>query len=286
MKTKPVIQFAAALLILIFSAQLSPCAAQGSLTPPGAPAPAMKSLSQIEARTPVDALNTPGNVSFEFYINQPGSYYLTGNITGISGKNGIGIAANNVTVDLNGFTLALTGAPGLLSGVFAYNNLTNIIVRNGTVTGWNRGLNSFANYCIFENLVVSANLYGIQCAGSAEVRNCTIIGNNSFGVEVDGSDSLVVGNHFVGNNAANSPGLAAIYVTGSNNHVENNHVTGSGVLGYGISVASSSTITNNIIVKNLVEGGGANNYSISGNNDVGPIGSASTNMSPWANISR
>ena len=42
---------------------------QGSLTPPGAPAPTMKSLDQIEARTPIS--------SAPFTINASGSYYLT-----------------------------------------------------------------------------------------------------------------------------------------------------------------------------------------------------------------
>ena len=44
-------------------------AAQGSLTPPGAPAETMKTLEQVEPRTPVSSL--------PFTITQSGSYYLT-----------------------------------------------------------------------------------------------------------------------------------------------------------------------------------------------------------------
>jgi hypothetical protein len=62
--------------------------AQGSLTPPpGAPAPVMKSLDQVEARTPVVAgqpevaINGSGTIT----ISQPGSYYLTKNIWRCSG---------------------------------------------------------------------------------------------------------------------------------------------------------------------------------------------------------
>jgi hypothetical protein len=108
--------------------------AQGSLAPPGAPAPTMKSLDQVEPRTPVDTVHTPGASLFMFYINQPGSYYLTTNIVGLSGKDAIGISANNVTLDLNGF--ALIGGSGTEEGIYIYNTCTNITVRNGNVSGW------------------------------------------------------------------------------------------------------------------------------------------------------
>ena len=51
----------------------------------------MKRLDEIEARTIVNAANTPGNGTNTFIINAPGSYYLTGNLTGAAGKHGISI---------------------------------------------------------------------------------------------------------------------------------------------------------------------------------------------------
>src|SRR5689334_14299720 len=80
---------------------------QGALTPPGAPAPTMKSLDQVEPRTPIPSL--------PFTITNSGSYYLTTNLTGQSGTNGITIACSPVTLDLSGF--ALTGVSGALVGV-------------------------------------------------------------------------------------------------------------------------------------------------------------------------
>ena len=62
----------------------------------------MKTLDQVEARTIINAANTPGDANNTFIISQAGSYYLTGNITGESGKNGISIQAEDVTLDLNG----------------------------------------------------------------------------------------------------------------------------------------------------------------------------------------
>src|SRR6266436_4671626 len=67
--------------------------AQGSLTPPGAPAPTMKTLQQIEPRTPISSVPVS--------ILNSGSYYLTDNLE-VSYGDAIFISANNVTVDLNG----------------------------------------------------------------------------------------------------------------------------------------------------------------------------------------
>jgi hypothetical protein len=71
--------------------------AQGPLAPPGAPAPTMLSLSQVEPRTPIT--NTTAVT-----ISAPGSYYLTANISVTSGS-AITITASQVTLDLNGFTI-------------------------------------------------------------------------------------------------------------------------------------------------------------------------------------
>ena len=75
---------------------------QGILTPPGAPGPTMKSLDQVEPRTPIS--------SVPYAINTSGSYYLTGNLTVNSGI-AISINAGGVTLDLNGFTISSTGKP-------------------------------------------------------------------------------------------------------------------------------------------------------------------------------
>jgi hypothetical protein len=64
--------------------------AQGILTPPGAPTPTMKTLDQIEARTPISSL--------PFTITGPGSYYLTKSLNVTTG-NGITINAVQVTVE-------------------------------------------------------------------------------------------------------------------------------------------------------------------------------------------
>src|SRR6185436_1945782 len=89
----------------------------GDLNPPAGPVgPTMKPLSEIEPRIAISALTTPGDADSLFRITQPGSYYLTGNVTGVSGKSGIGIASSGVTLDLSGFELL--GVAGSANGIF------------------------------------------------------------------------------------------------------------------------------------------------------------------------
>ncbi|HRJ49802.1 MAG TPA: hypothetical protein PKU91_04680, partial [Phycisphaerales bacterium] len=78
----------------------------GPLDPPAGPvAGTYKTLTEVEPRIAINAVNTPGGANSLFRITQPGSYYLTGNITGVIGKHGIEIAASGVTIDLMGFDL-------------------------------------------------------------------------------------------------------------------------------------------------------------------------------------
>jgi len=124
--TRPAIIKRAALLALLSTLhpQLS-IFAQGSLTPPGTPAPTMKSLDQVEARTPISTV--------PILITNSGSYYLTANFTVGTGVNAIFIMTNGVTLDLNGFTLSSTGASANATGVLINDGLSDITILNGHI---------------------------------------------------------------------------------------------------------------------------------------------------------
>lgn len=107
----------------------------GPLNPPGgAVVPTGKPLGEVEPRTAVGPATTPGDGGSAYVIAAGGSYYLTGNINVVSG-NGITIAADNVTLDLNGFAVASTSAAPSGAAVNLSGVRINVAIRNGHLRG-------------------------------------------------------------------------------------------------------------------------------------------------------
>ena len=157
--------------------------AQGSLTPPGAPAPTMKTLEQIEPRKEINALNTPGDASCVFRITAPGSYYLGGNIAGVAGKNGIIVGADDVTIDLNGFELL--GVAGSTHGITT-TATRNLHIFNGSIRGWalNGVEGGVVRGGVLERVRVSDNGgTGMRVTSGWVISHCTATGNTSNGFE-------------------------------------------------------------------------------------------------------
>ena len=169
--------------------------AQGSLTPPGAPAPTMKSLDQLEARTPI--------TSVPYTISSPGSYYLSSNLTVTSGS-AITITASQVTLDLNGFTISSTAASANGTGILLAGGNADITILNGHIKGsviYSGGGYSgpgFANGIYFsgsspKNVRVSGvsvsgcSGYGIYLTlgDSTVVESCTVRTVGSYGIQAN-----------------------------------------------------------------------------------------------------
>lgn len=159
----------------------------GPLNPPsGSVASTYKTLTEVEPRHAINSTNTPGDDDSNFKITQPGSYYLTGDLTGQSGKRGIEIATNDVTIDLNGFTLR--GVTGALEGIACSAvTLTGIVVQNGIVRGWpSRGIDLIAGPSYggrIEGVTAENNgLDGIKVGNEFIVMRCTSINNGQYGI--------------------------------------------------------------------------------------------------------
>jgi hypothetical protein len=164
----------------------------GPLTPPPGP---VAPTPGPEPRIAVNATNTPGDNNSVFSITQPGSYYLTANVTGEFAKSGIRIAASGVTLDLNGFDVI---GPDLFSvdGVTMAGDQRNVTVKNGSVRGWKRHGVSLGFPSAPGNLVEGVSATGNTQCGiivgySSTVLNCTATFNGTRGIEAwDGSKIL------------------------------------------------------------------------------------------------
>lgn len=168
----------------------------GPLDPPSGPVtPTFKTLGQIEPRIAINASNTPGDADSVFRITMPGSYYLTGNLSGTSGKSGIEIASGNVTLDLRGFTIS--GAAGSTDGIVTSGSHDLIVVRNGIVDGWGgHGIDLTGGGpgtgSIIEDVIVSSNVGdGIRVGDAGIVRRCLSRQNGAHGI-VAGARAVVV----------------------------------------------------------------------------------------------
>ncbi len=185
-----------ALALCTLTALVSPALA-GPLTPPaGAVATTHKTLTEIEPRIAINEINTPGNADGVYRITQPGSYYLTSNLVTPGSRNGIVIASDNVTLDLNGFTLSQDPAgTGFPAGIRALVPVRNFTVRNGTVRGY-RGYSVTGNFenSTFHDLAVMDSLGGQLEIGASDgviVRNVrTRATTGETGIQV-GPGSLV-----------------------------------------------------------------------------------------------
>ena len=163
-------------LCLLF-APVSLAFAQGSLTPPGAPAPLFKTLQQVEPRTPISAL--------PFTITTSGSYYVVSNLTGLAGSHGITInsGVSDVTLDLHGFTLS--GVSNSMNGISATGSSTNLHVMNGTLRNWGfsgiQGVNAINS--VYERLCVLSNVFvRLACGQGSTVRECVATRNGTAGI--------------------------------------------------------------------------------------------------------
>ncbi len=116
----------------------------GSLEPFAPPAATDK--SQISQACAAGAGCFPGDLpGYPVTIANSGSYRLTSNLSGVADENGITIDADNVTLDLSGFTLA--GTTGAIHGVGVVGTpqRNNVHILNGVIRNFENGVFSGAS---------------------------------------------------------------------------------------------------------------------------------------------
>jgi hypothetical protein len=157
----------------------------------------MKSLDQIDAaiasvdaksekRIPIDATHTPTDGSSVYVIKAAGSYYLTDNLTAPAGLNGISVAADNVSIDLNGFTLTGPGPGGSVAGVICAGVTEGTRVSNGQVTRWPAYGVSVGEDSQVDHVIASNNgIAGIITDNNTTISYCVVRGNSDRGISTN-----------------------------------------------------------------------------------------------------
>ena len=292
-------------LFVCFVGMLASVATAGDLDPPAGPI------------TPTDRERIHGpSATVPVTIDESGSYVLTGNLTGVAGEHGIVIAADGVTLDLNGFVLR--GVTDSLAAIATDGARSAVTVTNGTIEGWggdgislrdadgvrisevtahNNGASGIAagDGAMIERCTAYDNLDGMEIS-SGVVRDCIARGNTEGGV-LAVTESTVLSCHATGNGAngieaqsrsvlrenhTSSNGQSGVTVTGSFNTVLDNT---SSMDGIGVRATSDS----NSIFRNTVNFAFVDSYDISDSNTLGPIidtsgGTIVSSAQPFANI--
>lgn len=172
----------ASLVAAVALAALTPLATAGDLAPPPGPV----------APTNRVQLNAQAIGDLPYTINEPGSYVLTSDLTDClecddGPSHGILIDANNVTLDLNGFSI-IGDRESSIDAIVVIGGRSNIVVKNGIVRDWlEEGVNlAPAINARVENLTVSnCGQDGIRVGFGSTVRDCNVTNCLGKGIIVE-----------------------------------------------------------------------------------------------------
>lgn len=309
-------------LAMVCAATAVALATIGPLVPPaGAPASSGKTTQEIYTKlTEIDALIEPGEARIPINdftappsapgvnaaahrISQPGSYHLTGNLSVPSSKSGITIASSDVTIDLNGYSIASSnGAYGIYvpneSSVVNCSAIANSGAgfqigssRGGVVINCIASNNGSDGICAGLSAVITGSSVventdgGIFANSGSVVRQNAVTSNSTIGIEVV-DDTLVEGNSVSactadGIKAANiclilknlvvnaglNAGTYAINVAGSSCRVEGNAISES-TRGVRVQGTSSLIIRNSVCLPSAVT---TSAWTIAAGKRFGPI---------------
>lgn len=211
----------------------------GDMNPPSSPAPTMKTLDEVEPRTPISKDDMP------LTIKNPGSYYFTESITWSdagtgSGNAAIDIQSNSVTIDMMGFSLDGPSTSKCTTGIYSENK-QRISIVNGTVK-------DFTNYCIrlagesgwynsVDGIKSENSLILIKLGDRSSAKNCKFYKGTTMSLWVGGNS--IVSDCIV----RNIPKICADGIRGDWNCVVTNCIVNT-VTNTGIAVDENSIVKN------------------------------------------
>jgi len=210
-----------------------------------------------------------------FVITQPGSYFLISNlIVSSPDVSAITNNADNVTINLNGFTISGPGKG--ISGIGIKNNMTrhvhNVVVKNGIVRGWGIGIHLHGTNNRVEDVRVFEAGHGIFVGKSSVVSQCQVafcavgigtddgsmvLNNTIYSMDnrcigTSGGANPVGGVTVMGNNCRLSP--VGIRVIGQSNRIEGNSITQYSVTGIDLTEGKANYFAKNLLQDNGTPG--------------------------------
>jgi hypothetical protein len=202
-------------------------------------------------------------ISLPYTITSPGYYYLGSNLS-YSGGDAITVSADNVTIDLGGFSL--TGPSNNNYAGVSMLSRSNVEVRNGTITGWAFGVVGNGSNLRMIGVRANGDTYGINLGGTGHLIKGCMASQGSFGTgwgisigqgtisncivmgfsKANGGLNVDNGGTISGNLVLNCPSIEGVYAGGPTT-INYNSVYDSTT---GIDAASGGSVIGNLVTTN------------------------------------
>jgi hypothetical protein len=252
----------------------------------------MKTLDQIEPRTPIPGTLTAPIAGPHFIISASGSYCLTGNITVSTGSAIVlTTAVSDVTLDLNGFTIAST-LTGSASGnaIDMPGSHNRITIRNGNLLGSSTVsaagtvtpggfVNGIYGSSITHSSAAEIHASGMSGSGiyldlQGDTNHCTVDNCGTYGIYSETitactadqcSNNAIDGTNILNSTGTSITGIGIVSIgKGNITNCTGTSISGDGIYSVGNIINSTGSSTSG---RGLVTSGNATNcvgYSLSG----------------------
>jgi hypothetical protein len=146
-------------------------------------------------------------------ITESGSYVLGNNIV-INGFGGISVAASNVSIDLNGFTISYIGNDRFADGISVGGDFSNVEIYNGTITGFSRagiwagGFKAPGVNLKLHDLIINGNKFNairLEDRNGFMIYNCMLSNN---GTAIDARGAGLINNNVITKNITGLSGVS------------------------------------------------------------------------------
>jgi hypothetical protein len=165
------------------------------------------------------------------------------------------IAAGGVVLNLNGHTIDGAG----FTGVQVDDGRSGVTIENGTLRGFNQGVEIKGDNGKAVNLRITAGALGVVLVGTGDVvSGSTIFGNEDQGIVANGAKAQIV------NNSVRDNGLSGIQANAANAAITGNRALSNAQFGIDVEARGAA------VASNTANGNG--NDGIRVNADIGTLG--------------